>query len=292
MRSSGKLRNSGVISHVPVQIFMLKLIFYQKHFCFTFCRSNLVTVCFVYNPRHFYLSAIDLVSELSYLINLQGLTHSDYTSNRDKLGGGMSTFNGEISEISGISVDHFEDGKRKCFFLSHCHSDHMKGLLTLQTTAPIYATPISALIIRRTCPQLEDNIRILENGVLNSIELSADEDGPATSFVVTALSAGHCAGACQLLFQLEGCDILYTGDFRMNLKHAQNIKQFKEIRNHTNLSLYLDSTFMKESFANFPSQSESVNKVIEIVEAFLKKSKNHKGDCCEPLVAFRYYLTI
>lgn len=187
----------------------------------------------------------------------------------------MSTFNGEISGIAGISVDHFENSEQKCYFLSHCHSDHMKGLLTLQTKAPIYATPISALIIRRRCPHLEENVRTLENGVLNSIELN--EDGSSTTFNVTALSAGHCAGACQLLFQIEGCDILYTGDFRMSLKHVKNIKQFDEIKNHENLSVYLDSTFMKTSFAMFPTQTDSVRKIIEIADAHLKKARNPKG---------------
>lgn len=189
----------------------------------------------------------------------------------------MSTFNGEINEIAGIAVDYFENAELKCYFLSHCHTDHTKGLAMLQTDAPIYATAISALIIRSKCPHLKDNIRELEMGIPTAIELDSDDESTTSSFVVTAISAGHCAGACQLLFQTDGHDILYTGDFRMSLKNAQNITLLNEIKNRKNVIAYIDSTFMKPSFANFPTQTESVNKIVAVVRRFLEKSPRHKG---------------
>jgi len=184
----------------------------------------------------------------------------------------MSTFNGEI-DIEGISVDHFENIDQKCYFLSHCHTDHMSGLSLLTTKSPIYMSALSALFIRKKCPQLKDNIKILEYNVATYIEM---EHKGSTGFTVTALSAGHCAGACMLLFQIEGCDILYTGDFRISVKNALRLKILEEIRANENSVIYLDSTFLKTSFPNFPSQTESVTKILEIVEAFLKQSKNHK----------------
>lgn len=185
----------------------------------------------------------------------------------------MSTFDGKILEISGISVDEFVDDQAKCYFLSHCHTDHMRGLRLLHTESPVYTTSISALLIRNKSPQLADKIRILELGVPTAVDLP----GSSQNFVVTALSAGHCAGSCMLLFQIEGCDILYTGDFRISLKNANNIKLLKEIRNNSSTVLYLDSTFLKLSFPSFPSQSESVTTIVDIVEKFLRKSMNHKS---------------
>lgn len=189
----------------------------------------------------------------------------------------MSTFEGEISEIAGISVDHFVNVELKCFFLSHCHTDHMRGLAALDTVAPIYATPISALIVRRKFPRLDNNLRLLEVGAATSVEVDQD-DGSTLNFAVTAIPAGHCPGSCMLLFQIEGCDILYTGDFRMSLKNVKKIKIFEEIKAHGNLVVYLDSTFMKLNFPNFPSQTESVMKIVDIAEAFIKKSRTHKGE--------------
>lgn len=189
----------------------------------------------------------------------------------------MSTFNGEINEIAGIAVDYFENAELKCYFLSHCHTDHTKGLEMLQTDAPIYTTAISALIIRSKCPHLKDNIRELEMGIPTAIELDSDDGSRTSSFVVTAISAGHCAGACQLLFQTEWHDILYTGDFRMSLKNVQNITLLSEIKNRKNVVAYIDSTFMKSSFRQFPTQTDSVNKIVEVVGRFLEKSSRRKG---------------
>lgn len=190
----------------------------------------------------------------------------------------MSTFDGEIREITGISVDHFENVKQKCYFLSHCHTDHMKGLSQLKTSAPVYTSSISALLIQRQCPNLIPNIKVLELGITTSIELENDENNETIHFSVTALSAGHCVGSCMLLFQVEGRDILYTGDFRMSLKNAMNMKILEEIRNFKKTTIYLDSTFLKTTFPQFPTQTESVMKIKEISKRFLDKSDNHKGE--------------
>lgn len=190
----------------------------------------------------------------------------------------MSTFNGEILEIPGISVDEFTNVSQKCYFLSHCHSDHMRGLSSLKTEAPLYTTAISALIVSSKCPQLRDNMKILEIGVATSIDLPPDDSGLTLNFVVTALSAGHCPGSCMLLFQIEEFDILYTGDFRISMKNLQQVKLFDTIRSHSNAIIYLDSTFMKTSFPNFPSQTESVKTIVELVDDHLKRGRNNKGD--------------
>jgi Cft2 family RNA processing exonuclease len=80
------------------------------------------------------------------------------------------------------------------------------------------------------------------------------------------------------LFQIEGKDILYSGDFRFSLKNIENIKLMKEMRNYENLTLYLDSTFLNEKYMNFPQQSESCDKIIEMIEDHLRKSSSNKGN--------------
>ena len=91
------------------------------------------------------------------------------------------------------------------------------------------------------------------------------------------LLTGHCAGSCMLLFQIENCDVLYTGDFRISLKNARNIKLLQEIKDSSNTIVYLDSTFLKPTFPDFPTQTESVNEILKIVKKFLENSMNHKG---------------
>ena len=187
----------------------------------------------------------------------------------------MSTFSGEIYEIAGISIDHFENVEKKCYFLSHCHTDHMRGLCLLKTEAPIYMSAISALFIQKKCPHLAENIKILELGIATSIEI--ENECSSTTFIVTALSAGHCAGSYMFLFQIEGCDILYTGDFRISVKNARRVKALQEIRANENSAIYIDSTFLKTSYPKFPSQTQSVTQIVEMVETFLNRSKNHKS---------------
>lgn len=202
----------------------------------------------------------------------------------------MSTFNGKIQEIPGISVDEFVNVDEKCYFLSHCHTDHMEGLSTLQTEAPFYTTAISALFLQSKFPDLKDNIKILEFGVATSIDLQHNEDS-VQNFIVTALSAGHCPGSCMLFFQTEGFDVLYTGDFRMSMKNLSQVKLLDTIGSHANVIIYLDSTFMKTSFLNFPSQTESVVKIVELVDSHLKGNENNTGDYFLSLI-FIYNLTI
>lgn len=102
----------------------------------------------------------------------------------------MSTFLGQIQEIPLISIDNFENTNQKCYFLSHCHSDHLKGLKKLETNAPFYTTELSALIIRKRFPELTLNIQLLNAGFPVHIQFESEE-GKEIHFIVTSLSAGH-----------------------------------------------------------------------------------------------------
>lgn len=194
----------------------------------------------------------------------------------------MSTFNGEIKEFPFIAVDYFKTHSR-CYFLSHCHTDHLVGLSAVGDEALIYASPLSALFIKQKYQNLK-NVRVLEIGVTLAIDLPEDELGDATSLTVTAISAGHCAGSIMMLFQNESHDVLYTGDCRLTLKDLKSIKIFRETRR--NFVIYIDSTFMNSNYIKFPSQTESANTIVEMTKNFLTRSENNKGSlmtqcCCE-----------
>lgn len=173
-----------------------------------------------------------------------------------------------------IAVDNFEKSGMKFYFLSHCHSDHLRGIAKLLTDSPLYATPISAFIIKRKYPQVE--VRELEIGKGKNFDVK-NSNGTTKSFVVTPLSAGHCLGACMFLFQVEGMDILYTGDFRISVNDAKRMRPLQEIVDYGNLVLYLDSTFMSPIYQKFPKLDQSIKKITEIAENHLKASSSHKG---------------
>lgn len=69
----------------------------------------------------------------------------------------MSTFKGFVNELNGISIDLFtkKNWESDVFFLSHCHTDHMKGLdynfihmLETNPTKCVYMSKVSSVIIK------------------------------------------------------------------------------------------------------------------------------------------------
>lgn len=78
----------------------------------------------------------------------------------------MSSFGGSFEEIPFISVDRFDGAnlQSECFFLSHCHTDHMIGLENPDGLQKIlYTSAISAVIIRHKYPE-KHTIQSLEIG--------------------------------------------------------------------------------------------------------------------------------
>ncbi|KAG5676880.1 hypothetical protein PVAND_006684 [Polypedilum vanderplanki] len=186
----------------------------------------------------------------------------------------MSTFSGEIIEIPGIAVDNFTNDSVKCFFLSHCHTDHLIGIKDLSNSElPIYTTELSAMILKTQYPDL--NVKSIEIGVPTNFELEIDSKHE-TKFIVTLINGGHCIGSCMFLFQTEEHDILYTGDFRFTLKDVENIQILKDAKIYGKLKIYLDTTFMKNEYKNFPRQKDSCQKVVEIVQNHLGQSQMNK----------------
>ncbi|XP_077301179.1 protein artemis-like [Arctopsyche grandis] len=195
----------------------------------------------------------------------------------------MSTFEGKLLEIDGISVDEFT-GKNitsRAFFLSHCHTDHMNGLNIvsnhLNNDSFIYMSPISAIIIKRTYPELKNFIRQLAVDETHLIRIPNDEVS-YKCVAVTLIPAGHCPGSVMFLFEkCDGIRILYTADFRMTVSTLQKITHFHNDDGSTKTihKMYFDSTFWNEDYTNFPSRSESSDYICSIIEEWISKGKEY-----------------
>ncbi|KAG8630764.1 hypothetical protein KVT40_002383 [Elsinoe batatas] len=146
----------------------------------------------------------------------------------------MSTFNGIIPEFPHLRVDYFHVSHPTApppplaCLLSHIHTDHLRGLLTLRSPF-IYCTPTTrSLLLRleRLPHRLNFARGILETRVqtyrhlkklLRPIPLDTPttiELRPGEEVRVTALEANHCPGACMWLIEGQGRAVLYTGDIR------------------------------------------------------------------------------
>ncbi|KAK5645116.1 hypothetical protein RI129_006416 [Pyrocoelia pectoralis] len=194
----------------------------------------------------------------------------------------MSTFNGKIIEISEISVDRFEKNNENSlvYFLSHCHTDHMRGLpnwsfqtsLLVRPEVFLYATPISVKILKHLYPQIES--KLIEIEIYNSTLIKIpDKD---THLTVTALPAGHCPGSVMFLFETVDKTILYTGDYRVSASDLRKYKAFYSLGKVKRIDkMYLDTTFFNLSYFKFPPRSDSINHMFTVIQEWIKQSSAH-----------------
>ncbi|XP_063710046.1 protein artemis-like [Culicoides brevitarsis] len=182
----------------------------------------------------------------------------------------MSTFSGKISHFPLLSIDRFDGDhlKSEIFLLSHCHEDHMIGLRNPEFKGPLYLSPVSAVFVRQNFPHIR-NLQEITNGIPVHIKTSEGE------VVLTAFPANHCPGSVMFLLENDSKRVLYTGDFRLNLKELQKIIPFNEYRNSID-EIYLDSTFLRKNYENFPSQKESCEAIATLIKEWTSLGSNKK----------------
>lgn len=183
---------------------------------------------------------------------------------------GMSTFEGIVEEIPGISIDRFDGDNigSSVLFLSHCHADHMKGLdnKSVQTSIVeknkyLYLTSISAAILKTRYPILANNLKELTIEHASSVFVGDEY------ISVTCVPAGHCPGSVMFLFETKNACILYTGDYRIA---ATDLKKFKCFYDDFGLvkridKVYLDTTFFSKSYQTFPKRQDSLAALCKII---------------------------
>lgn len=203
----------------------------------------------------------------------------------------MSTFDGVIKEYPLISIDNFLE---KCnnfnstvFFLSHCHSDHMKGLhhsnffqlLESRCFSKIYMSDVSEHIIKN-----DDALSHLSEYLVTipleqpTIIPVPNKDGEVhTRIVVTLLTAGHCPGSVMFYIEGENGRILYTGDFRLPVGSSARLVNLHD--EHGRLkpldALYVDTTFCNKTYIYFPTREQSLEAVESLVIPWITKGPDH-----------------
>lgn len=196
-------------------------------------------------------------------------------------------FQGIIQPFPSITVDYFA-GLRHCveaFFLSHCHTDHIKGvhsdefkqLLNERPGAKIYCTLVTAqLLLKRNkdLDHLTPHFVHVTEGEWMTVLLGN------SSLNVRTIPAHHCLGSVMFLFEDSTSSALYTGDFRYNeTSHREEMKAHLSSSSRASVNhLYLDTTFYtprEPLFHSFPSRRESELAVIDLVKQW--RSSNPAG---------------
>ncbi|RYP11225.1 hypothetical protein DL764_000181 [Monosporascus ibericus] len=135
----------------------------------------------------------------------------------------MSSFMGIVREFPEIRFDYFCELDQRpplACFLSHVHSDHLRGLDTLKSPLEIllrlgklpsrlnYARGITEKH-NPTYKELEKIVKPLPLETPVVLKLK-----PGFQIQVTLLDANHCVGAVMFLVEGDGKAVLYTGDIR------------------------------------------------------------------------------
>nr|CAD7610837.1 unnamed protein product [Timema genevievae] len=151
------------------------------------------------------------------------------------------------------------------YFLTHFHSDHYGGLRK-SFKQPIYCSSITGqlnypILITAALVSLKLGV---DKAYLNVIDV--DETRTVCGVKVTALDANHCPGSLMFLFQLaQGRNFLHVGDFRADPK----MESYPCFWNLAIDHLYLDTTYCDPKHS-FPSQSDTIARVIEVTESNLR----------------------
>ncbi|XP_065173401.1 protein artemis [Atheta coriaria] len=189
----------------------------------------------------------------------------------------MSTFKGKIDEFPGISIDDFEGNnlKSSIYFLSHVHTDHMRGLYQCEflkrlanEKLTLYSHEVSTIFLRSRYPDYANCFQYLPINLPTTLK-TADK----FEFNVTLLPAGHCPGSVMFLFESDKHTVLYTGDFRLKLAEFKKFKglytpqgTLKRIQ-----KVHLDTTFMFKRYEQFPSREESLGAICNLIEEWLEQ---------------------
>ncbi|KAI5246008.1 hypothetical protein E4T42_06517 [Aureobasidium subglaciale] len=200
----------------------------------------------------------------------------------------MSTFDGIVREFPYIRIDNFtnypDEPPPLACFLSHVHSDHLKGLESFKSTFVYCTAQTRELLLRlekfphrmnfakgilesrkQTYRRLKNHIKPIPLETPTEIELA-----PGKSIRVTLFDANHCLGSCMFLIEGNGRAILYTGDLRSETWWVNTLVRSPVLLPYTKGTqrldnLYLDTTFTSGDALEYelPSKAEGLDELLK-----------------------------
>uniref|UniRef100_A0A0D3CYG6 DNA ligase n=1 Tax=Brassica oleracea var. oleracea TaxID=109376 RepID=A0A0D3CYG6_BRAOL len=168
-----------------------------------------------------------------------------------------------------FTVDFFRsspsaDPSSVAFFLSHFHSDHYAGLSSSWSRGIIFSSHITARLLKQILQvpsQLVFPLPMNQKVIIDGSE-------------VVLIDVNHCPGAVQFLFKTnDGLErYIHTGDFRFcdSMRSDPFLSSFVGCE-----GVFLDTTYCNPKFV-FPTQQESVDYVINVIDKIDRESKENE----------------
>ncbi|KAI5204456.1 hypothetical protein E4T39_03642 [Aureobasidium subglaciale] len=201
----------------------------------------------------------------------------------------MSTFDGIVREFPYIRIDNFTNYPDRspplACFLSHVHSDHLKGLESFKSTFIYCTAQTRELLLRlekfphrmnfakgilesrkQTYRRLKNHIKPVPLETPTEIELA-----PGKSIRVTLFDANHCLGSCMFLIEGNGRAILYTGDVRSETWWVNTLVRNPVLLPYTKGTQSLDNIYLDTTFASGDALEYEMTSKAEGLDELLKK---------------------
>ena len=204
----------------------------------------------------------------------------------------MSCFGGILKEIPNISIDRFDGPNLQstCFFLSHCHTDHMVGLDSPRLLDHVHRNDYK-IYCHRTSKSLlagmnEEHFKLLlpyvqEIEVNTEYQITipkSETNDNVQTIVFYPLHAGHCPGSVMFYFKTATLKILYTGDYRIPDPERPSRLPLIDCNGDPIVdldALYIDTTFYADETRFLPSRAVCVNAVEKIARDWLYSNKTN-----------------
>nr|CAH8849020.1 unnamed protein product [Trichobilharzia regenti] len=172
-----------------------------------------------------------------------------------------------------ITVDAFRYGDIPgctCYFLSHFHSDHFRGIHK-NFKGRIYCSEVTKNLLKDTYGP---------NLVISVLEI--EKCTKICDVEVTAFDANHCPGSLMFLFHLPSKQktYLHTGDFRYtpemlilpsSLTNYLTNDCLKDMSSRID-SVFLDTTYCFSQY-DFPTQEKVIEGAVKITAEYLTKDR-------------------
>ncbi|UJR27594.1 hypothetical protein I4U23_008875 [Adineta vaga] len=188
----------------------------------------------------------------------------------------MCTFGGVLIEYPWISVDSFKQHncQTSCvFFISHIHTDHLRGLdesifseyINNNRSIRIYCSDATRYFLSKLSAykHLAHFYSVLNVDQPFTIQNPIDENSSVT---VTCFGSGHCPGSLMLFFEGSYGTVLYTGDFRL-YSHQSNRHRIILSKKRID-TLYIDMTFFEPSIRQLPEREHACQKLIHFIQQY------------------------
>lgn len=192
-------------------------------------------------------------------------------------------FDGRIREFPLLGVDRFNT-ECLAFLLTHCHSDHLVGLLLRSFGGQVFCSEETKKLLS-TKKEYQKVLPLLQaipfhtpfEVELRPLGSSEDNEKDVCLVTVTLLPAHHCHGASMFLVESESANVLCTGDIRAEDWWRRSLTSYPLLFPYLNGiktldNLYVDMTFSYrgEPYIEIPPNNAGIHTAIRLLEEFPK----------------------